>query len=62
MAYFIGKERKTIFETHFTPISIFFFIFQKVLAEISMDEKLLYEEEIKRSRKMKDTLSETDEG
>lgn len=46
MAYFIGKERKILFETQFSPISIFY-IFEKVPAEITMDEKLPYKEEIK---------------
>lgn len=46
MAYFIEKERKILFETQFSPISIFY-IFEKVPAEITVDEKLPYKEEIK---------------
>lgn len=46
MAYFIVKERKILFETLFSPISIFY-IFEKVPAEITVDEKLPYKEEIK---------------
>lgn len=32
---------------HISILLAFFFIFEKVLAEITMDEKLLYKEEIK---------------
>lgn len=46
MVYFIEKERKILFETQFSPISIFY-IFEKVPAEITVDEKLPYKEEIK---------------
>lgn len=47
MAYFIGKERrKILFETHFSTITIFY-IYEKVPAEITVDEKLPYKEEIK---------------
>lgn len=46
MAYFIVKERKILSETQFSPISIFY-IFEKVPAEITVDEKLPYKEEIK---------------
>lgn len=45
MAYFTGKARKILFETYFSPISIFF-MFEEVLAEITTDEKLPSEEEI----------------
>ena len=47
MAYFIEEERrKILFETHFSTISIFY-TFEKVPAEITVDEKLPYKEEIK---------------
>lgn len=57
MAYFIEKERKILFETQFSPISIFY-IFEKVPAEITVDEKLPYKEEIKIAHKMKGILLE----